>query len=144
MTVKCKIAMDEGDECIKCCMFCDEQANCTMVCGQMDRDCLEMDRDDLEVMQNAVPSVIKSITEIAIKKKLLDEQEKKMKKKLLEAMEAHGVKSFDNGKVKFTYVAPTKRTTIDSAKLKNEYPDIAEECMKTSPIKASVKITVKK
>lgn len=66
-----------------------------------------------------------------------------MKQKLLQAMEEHGVKSFENAKVKFMYVAPTTRTTIDSKKLKADHPDIVEAYSKTSNVSASVRITVK-
>ena len=66
-----------------------------------------------------------------------------MKSKLLEAMEKNGIKLFENDKVKFMYIAPTTRTSIDSAKLKKELPDVAEKYSKTSNVSASVRITVK-
>lgn len=94
-------------------------------------------------MQSAVPEAIRIITEISIQKQKLEEQEKLMRKKLIEAMETFGVKKFENAQVAFTYVAPTTRTSIDSTKLKKKYPAIAEECSKVSNVSASVKITVK-
>ena len=68
---------------------------------------------------------------------------KVMKQKLQEAMETYGVKSFETPEVKFMYVAPTTRTTIDSKKLKADHPDIAKAYSKTSNVSASVRITVK-
>lgn len=143
--MKCKIAIEENKECQDCCFFCDKLKDvCKDVCDEMEEKCEEqVEETDLQVIQSAVPDVLKSITDIVVQKKKLEEQEKLMKKKLLQAMEEHGVKSFENTKVKFMYVAPTKRTTIDSKKLKADHPDIAEAYSKTSNVSASVRITVK-
>ena len=103
----------------------------------------QVEETDLQVIESTVPDVLKAITDITVQKKKLEEQEKLMKEKLLQAMEEHSVKSFENAKVKFMYVAPTTRTTIDSKKLKADHPDIAEAYSKTSNVSASVRITVK-
>jgi hypothetical protein len=144
--MKCKITMEENRECQNCCFFCDkkDKDTCEDVCGEMEEKCEEqIEETDLQVIQSAVPDVLKAITDITVQKKKLDEQEKVMKKKLQEAMETYGVKSFETPEVKFLYVAPTTRTTIDSKKLKADHPDIAELYSKTSNVSASVRITVK-
>lgn len=143
--MKCKITMEEHAECQNCCLFCDKKDTCNEACGETKADCPEQveAETDLQVIQSAVPDVLKAITDITVQKKKLEEQEKLMKQKLQEAMEAHGIKKFENAQVAFTYVAPTTRTSIDSAKLKKKYPDIAEECSKTSEVSASVRIQVK-
>ena len=61
----------------------------------------------------------------------------------MEAMEKSGIKSFDSDYVKITYVDPVEKTTIDSARLKKEQPDIAMEYSKKSMSKASIRITLK-
>ena len=81
--------------------------------------------------------------QIVITARRYEEQEKEMRVQLMAAMEKYGVKSFENEDVKFTYVAATTRTTIDSTKLKKELPDVAAKYSKTSNVSASVKITVK-
>lgn len=147
--MKCKIAIEEGTRCGKniCCFFCDDMANCDDACVGVDdpTKCSDFvqEETELQVMQSAVPEAIRIITEISIQKQKLEEQEKLMRKKLIEAMETYGVKKFENAQVAFTYVAPTTRTSIDSTKLKKKYPAIAEECSKVSNVSASVKITVK-
>ena len=143
--MKCKIAMEENKECQDCCFFCNKLKDvCKDVCDEMEEKCEEqVEETDIQIIQSAVPDVLESITDIVVQKKKLEEQEKIMKKKLLQAMEQHGVKSFENAKVKFMYVAPTTRTTIDSKKLKADHPDIAEAYSKTSNVSASVRITVK-
>ena len=146
--MKCKIAIEEGSACGKttCCFFCDEREGCPDSCVGVDHTkCSDLVKEEteLQVMQSAVPEAIRIITEITIQKQKLEEQEKLMRKKLLEAMETFGVKKFENEQISFTYVAPTTRTSIDSTKLKKKYPAIAEECSKVSNVSASVKIAVK-
>lgn len=137
--MKCKVAIDDKNECTNCCYFCDKKDTCNDVCQDIAKVCEEqVEETDLQVIQSAVPDVLKAITDITVQKKKLEEQEK-----LLQAMEEHGVKSFENAKVKFMYVAPTTRTTIDSKKLKADHPDIAEAYSKTFNVSASVRITVK-
>ena len=143
--VKCKEAIAIEAECHMCCFYCEKKETCDDVCKDMHGDCEEIipEETELDVMKDAVPDVLRAITDITIQKKKLDEQEKLMKKKLQEAMEEHGIKSFENENVKFVYVASTTRTTIDSTKLKKDHPDIAERYSKTSNVSASVRITVK-
>lgn len=142
--MKCKVAIDDENECTNCCYFCDKKDTCNDVCQDIAKVCEEqVEETDLQVIESTVPDVLKAITDITVQKKKLEEQEKLMKEKLLQAMEEHGVKSFENAKVKFMYVAPTTRTTIDSKKLKADHPDIAKAYSKTSNVSASVRITVK-
>lgn len=143
--IKCKLAMETEAECQMCCLYCDKRKECADACRNIEENCEEAvgEETELDVMNSAVPDVLKAITDITVQKKKLEEQEKLMKKKLQEAMEQHGIKSFENADVKFLYVAPTTRTTIDSAKLKKDHPDIAEQYSKTSNVSASVRITVK-
>lgn len=140
-------------ECVCCCYDCDKYNSCAMPdkCIFPEPQCVnvvieeseESEMTDLQVMQNTLPDVIQTITDIARQKKALDEKEKVMKESLREAMERTGIKMFESPDLKFVYVAPTTRTSIDSAKLKKKYPEIAEECSKTSEVSASVRVTLK-
>jgi hypothetical protein len=143
--MKCKIAEEVGQSCINCCFFCDKKDTCDEACQEVEEHCEEQVQEtDLQVMQSAVPDVLKSITEITVQMKKLEEQEKLMKQKLLKAMEEHGIKSFENADVKFVYVAPTTRKTLDKKKLEQEHPEInLSDYDKTSNVSASVRITVK-
>lgn len=141
---KCKIAMESNNECQMCCFYCEKKNDCEDSCEGCHENCEEIvEETELDVMKSTVPDVLKTITDITVQKKKLEEQEKLMKEKLKEAMEQHGIKSFENEYVKFVYVAPTTKTTIDSTRLKKEHPDIAKEYSKTSNVSASVRITVK-
>ena len=147
MKVICKIV---GAECPKnlniCCCTCEDHNQCKQACDNTsheDCDYSEAVTDALTQFQSSVPETIQKITNLIQMKKALDEQEKELKQKLVEAMEAYGVKSFENDQIKMTYVAPTTRSTLDSAKLKKDHPDIVEQYSKTSNVSASVRVTVK-
>lgn len=87
--------------------------------------------------------MIQAMTDLLKQKKALEEQEKTVRAKLVEAMDAYGVKSFENELLKVTYVAATSKTTVDSKTLKKDMPDVYEKYSKTSPVAASVRISLK-
>lgn len=76
-------------------------------------------------------------------KKEVEAHNETLKAKLLEAMKTQGIKSFENDALKITYIEPTTRETIDSKRLKEERPEIAEQYKKISKVKDSVRITLK-
>ena len=57
---------------------------------------------------------------------------------------ADGTSTISNAKYNFTYVAPTTSLTVDSAKLKKEFPDVYKQCVKTQNRSASLRVTEKK
>ncbi len=150
MKILCKV---EGAECphdLKiCCGTCDFKDNCGNVCGAKcmtdPQNCpdAEVITGELTAFQSAVPDTIKKITDLLKLKKQMDEQEKQLKKKLVENMEVYGVKSFENDLIKMTYVAPTTRSSIDGARLKKDHPAIAAQYTKTSSVAAFVKVELK-
>lgn len=87
-----------------------------------------------------VESLIKQIEE---QKKAAEAQAVELRAAIMQAMEQNGCTSFENERIKLTYVAPTTRTAIDSTRLKKELPEIAEKYTKTSNVKASLRITIK-
>ena len=132
-----------------CCAVCEHMNRCHDSCGHAvlhgHKHC-----EDAEVLtgnvvkfESAVPDTIKEMTKLLQMKKQMDEQEKLLKQELLKAMEKYGVKSFETDLIKMTYVAPSTKTTLDSAKLKLEHPDIVDQYSKISNVSASVRITVK-
>lgn len=87
-----------------------------------------------------IEALIKGIEE---QKKQAELKALELRSALLEAMEQNGVSSFENENIKLTYIAPSVRTNIDSAKLKKEMPQIAEKYTKQTNVKASLRITLK-
>ena len=132
-----------------CCFECDLKENCEEACQLIPSECGDSIMDEvsektgLQVFQQGQLAVLQKIADIVTAKKKLEEQEKELKEKLKEAMEKCNVKKFESDILNITYVAETTSTSIDSAKLKKKYPDIAAECSKTSKTSAYVKVTAK-
>lgn len=150
MKILCKVADAECPKGLNiCCGVCEDMNTCEdccpMMAGGKHHNCpnAEPVTDELVAFQTSVPDTIKRITDLVVMKKQLDEQEKLLKQKLVEAMETYGVKIFENEQIKMTYVAPTTRSTLDSARLKKDHPDIAEQYTKVSEVSASVRVAVK-
>lgn len=87
-----------------------------------------------------VETLIKGIEE---QKKAAEAQAVELRAAIMRSMEENGLTSFETDRIKLTYVAPTTRTAIDSAKLKKEMPEIAEQYSKTTFVKESLRITLK-
>lgn len=66
-----------------------------------------------------------------------------LKKSILESMNKQGVKSFENEKLKITYLAPTIRNTIDTERLRKEKSEIIKDYLKQTNVKANVRIKIK-
>lgn len=66
-----------------------------------------------------------------------------MREAIIKAMEKNGLKSFENDRIKLTYIAPSERVSIDTTRLKNENPAIYLEYQKKTKVKASLRITLK-
>jgi predicted phage-related endonuclease len=81
---------------------------------------------------------LKQYQEIKLKAEML---EKEIKQQLLIAMENNGIKKWSNDVFNAIYVAETQRTSIDTKRLKEELPDIAEEYSKTLNVKSSVRVS---
>ena len=150
--IKCKIADDS--ECGKfcCCLECEEQETCGLICGYVaegrfkDPNSCEnavLEGGEMIAFEEKALTVIQAIADIASKKKELEDQDKMMREQLEVAMEQYNIKSFENDLVKITYTEPTTRISVDSAKLKKNHPDVYTDCCKVTNVKGSVRITVK-
>lgn len=136
-----------------CCVSCIEKNTCKTVCelvkpedteDVIKEECDMVDESkEVILLEQHYPTLVEAITDLSVRKKAIEDEEKQMKEMLITAMKACHLKSWDNDLIKITYVAPTTRTSIDSAKLKKEKPDIAEKYSKTSSVSESVRITVK-
>lgn len=71
------------------------------------------------------------------------EQYENIKNAALEAMKAHGIKSWDCEQLKMTYTPPTSAQTFDSTRFKKEHPDLYVQYMKTTERKETIKITIR-
>lgn len=137
---KCK---DYGDI---CCFNCPEHESCECSCHDDPNGCaysVTENPQELTMFQSKAMAVMREIAELDRMKKQLEVKDKAVRQELQEAMDKYGIKKFENDILKVTYVEPTTRTSIDSARLKKELPAIAEKYIKTSHVKGSVRIEVK-
>lgn len=82
------------------------------------------------------------ITAVETQMKALKAQYDEFKDALLNAMEQNGIVKVESGNVKINYIAGTTRETFDSKQFKEDMPDLYNEYVKFSKVKASVKIKV--
>jgi predicted phage-related endonuclease len=128
-----------------CCCECNNP--CKDCCEEDPKTCggaiVEEHTTDVAVFQSKALVIMQTIAALDLQKKQLEAQDKEMRQQLQEAMDKYGVKKFENDILKITYVEPTMRTTIDSKKLKEELPAVAEKYTKRTLVKGSVRIEVK-
>lgn len=75
--------------------------------------------------------------------KQLKKREEDLKKAILEEMEANNIIKLETENIAITYIAPTDRETFDSKKFREICPEIYDEYVKITPVKASVRIKTK-
>ena len=144
--MKCK----NGD-CVRgngntCCAVCADRNGCTDACDSTPEECgwcEQVETTDVIPFQSKAMAIMQKIVDLNIQKKQLEAQDKDVRQQLEKVMGEYGIKQFENDLLKVTYVEPTTRTTIDSAKLKKELPAVAEKYTKVSQVKGSVRIEVK-
>lgn len=83
------------------------------------------------------------ILEMDEAKKKAEQNAKAIREAIMKAMAENGVKTFENKRMKITYVEPSLRSSIDTARLKKEEPVLAMRYEKISTTKASLRITIK-
>ena len=99
--------------------------------------------NDKEQLEMAMLDAEKYLIEKEAEYKKAKENAESLRDRMLNLMQEQGIKSFESERLKITLVESSERTTIDSTKLKAEYPEIYAKCTKTSITKASVRIKVK-
>lgn len=142
--IKCKL--DGCNKQIVCCKECPDAKGCEDRCDLDPNICGDSEfaeTTDLTLFQSKAIAIMQEIADLDRMKKQLEAKDKVVRQELQEAMDKYGIKKFENEILKVTYVEPTTRSTIDSKKLKEELPAIAEKYTKTTVVKGSVRIEVK-
>ena len=129
-----------------CCAFCADNDSCPHMCTLDPKECgasITDEPQELIPFQSKAMAIMQKIVDLNLQKKQLEAQDKDVRQQLEKVMGEYKIASFENDLLKVTYVAPTTRTTIDSAKLKKELPAVAEKYTKVSQVKGFVRIEVK-
>ena len=87
--------------------------------------------------------VEKEIIRIEVESKKLQDRSKELRAGLLKQMQEHNVKKWVSEHLELTRRAATTRTSVDSSKLKKNYPEVYAECCKTSAVAESLMLKVK-
>ena len=98
-----------------------------------------MNGDEL-VVSDEFAKRIKKLAEFQITLQEMKNEEEEVKEIFRDAMEKFNVKSIELAGVRITRIDPTTRTTVDSKRLKAEYPEVYNDCTKVSNVKGSIKI----
>lgn len=85
----------------------------------------------------------KQIADFEKKIKLLKEEEEKIKKAILDEMEAKNIIKLENDDLLISYVAPTDRETFDSKTFKLDHQDMYDDYVKMTSVKSSIRVKVK-
>ena len=143
----CKIACQSDCKKKICCYECNEYETCDEACSHEGGNgrCEQAYEEEnaIQLFNDEAMIIMKSIASLDKQKKAIDEQDKQIRNALKNAMDEFGIKSFENDLLKVTHIAETTKTSIDTAKLKKDYPDIAKKYSKVSKVSAYIRISVK-
>lgn len=103
---------------------------------------LELYNNNTEIA-NIEEKISIAIKDLQAKQQELQTKNEEIKEKLKQAMEENEVKTYENAYIKLTYIAPTTRTSVDTTKLKENFKEVYNKCLKTSDVKSSLRIKVK-
>lgn len=89
------------------------------------------------------PQVAEAIATFEAEVKEIKAQEEILKQRILEEMERNGLLKIDTPHLLINYIAGTDRETFDSKSFRKEHPDLYDDFVKMTPVKASIRIKVK-
>lgn len=95
---------------------------------------------ELQIINNQIVAneIAHELTLILEQKEKLEAREKEIKEALLAAMEDNGIIKASLGNCDITYIAPTKRESFDSKRLRKDNPDLYDEYVNITDVKASI------
>ena len=94
-------------------------------------------------LQEQVEEAEIALQEAKIRQQEAEEHAAALRQRLLEEMRKQNILSWDTGKIRVTYIPEAVRTTVDSKKLKSNFPQVYSECVKMSKVKEQVRITIR-
>ena len=98
--------------------------------------------------ENKIASIEEEITKkvgnLLLEKENLQKQSETIKEQIKKAMEDTGTTSYKNEIMSISYVAPGTRNSVDSSKLKENYPDVYQDVLKTTNVNSYIKIKINK
>lgn len=87
---------------------------------------------------------VQKIAEFEKQIKKLKDAEEEIKKRILEEMEQKNIRKIETDYFVINYIDTTDRQTFDTKAFRRQYADLFDEFVKLSPVKPSIRITLKK
>lgn len=84
-----------------------------------------------------------TLISIEKQKKVAEANAKELRSILLREMKRQGIEKWSTDRFTVSYVCGYERNTVDTAKLKKQYPMVYSDCQKISKVSESIKITEK-
>lgn len=100
----------------------------------------ETEQDEELTLECLNPKAIKEFNNILSAMDVMKEKIDSIKGQIKAEMERRNINQIKIGNRVISYVAPTTRESVDSKKLKEEYPEIWDKCKKVSKVNASIRI----
>lgn len=101
---------------------------------------------EIEPIEEAMPANLKDaedeIIKIETQLKQMEERKKELKEGLYDLMVQHNVKKWQSKRLQIVRKLESTRESIDTAKVKEQYPEVYAECLKTSKVKGSITINI--
>lgn len=91
----------------------------------------------------ASDTLINEALEIKILEEKLKAKKDNLTLTLLEEMKQKNIKKIETPDVIISYIDETERETFDSKEFRKEFPDIYDDYVKFTPVKASIRIKAK-
>ena len=88
------------------------------------------------------PEVSVRLAEFERMVKEVKAKQDELKQRILDEMESKGILSIKAPELTISYVAPTSRETFDSKTFRKDHPDLYDEYVNISLVKASVRMKV--
>lgn len=102
---------------------------------------------ELIKIENGLEIATQQLVDEALEIKYLEEKLKVKKDNLtlslLEEMKNKGIKKIETPDVIISYIDESERETLDSKRFRTENPDLYDEYVKFTPVKASIRIKAK-
>lgn len=89
------------------------------------------------------PEVSSALAEFERQVKEIKDKQDALKQRILEEMESNGILKIETDDLVISYIAPTTRESFDSKAFRKKNPDLYDEYITISPVKASVRMKLK-
>lgn len=89
-----------------------------------------------------IKKIMDELSDVEKEKQRIQVQEKELKNQLVDLMQNLKISKLENVFIKVNLIGRFTRKTVDSEKLRKQFPEVAKACTKSTVIEPFVKVTV--